>query len=126
MRNIKYIIQDIREATENQDVSEFIGISDRELLRIVNEAQEKLQSEIVKRGPKIFTDETIINCDGSKSYPIPHNAFLGNKITDIKYKESISSEYERKLDADYISNLVYSGTGYPNKYIRRQYSGIYN
>lgn len=119
MRNIKYLLQDIREATENKDVSEFIGISDRELLRILNEAQEKLQAEIVKRSPKIFTDETTIVCTGATSYPIPYNAFLGNKITDVKYKENNALEYERRVDADFLTNLVYKGEGYPTKYIRR-------
>ncbi len=119
MRNIKYIIQDIREATENQDVSEFIGISDREILRIVNEAQDKLQAEIVKRSPKIFTDEITIDCNGSDSYPIPSNAFLGNKITDVKYRSNLSLEYERRIDPDYVTNLIYQGEGHPLKYMRR-------
>ena len=33
MRNVKYLIEEIREATENQDFSEFSGIQDREILR---------------------------------------------------------------------------------------------
>lgn len=119
MRNVKYLIQDIREATENQDVSEFIGISDREILRIINEAQSKLQAEIVKRSPKIFTTEKTFSLNGSASYKIPDNAFLGNKITDVKYKSSLTDNWEIRIDPEYITNQDFSGEGLPNKYIRR-------
>lgn len=119
MRNVKYLIQDIREATENQDVSEFIGISDREILRIINEAQSKLQAEIVKRSPKIFTTEKTFSLNGASSYKIPDNAFLGNKITDVKYKSSLTDNWEIRIDPEYITNQDFSGEGLPNKYIRR-------
>lgn len=119
MRNIKYILQDIREATENQDVSSFIGISDRELLRILNEGQQKLQAEIVKKSPKIFTTETIYAINGSKSYDIPYNCFLGNKITDVKYRQSATGSMEYKLHQDYVTNNEYTGRGYPETYIRQ-------
>lgn len=119
MRNIKYILQDLREATENQDVSSFIGISDRELLRILNEGQQKLQAEIVKKSPKIFTSEMTYNIDGSKRYDIPYNCFLGNKITDVKYKQSATGSMEYKLHQDYVTNNEYTGRGYPETYIRQ-------
>jgi len=119
MRNIKYILQDIREATENQDVSSFIGISDRELLRIVNESQQKLQAEIVKKSPKVFTSEKVYVVDGSKSYDLPYNCFLGNKVTDVKYRQSATGSMEYKLHQDYVTNNEYTGRGYPETYIRQ-------
>lgn len=103
MRNVKYLIEEIREATENQDVSEFSGIQDREILRYLNDAQERLQSEIVKKSPKVFTKEVIVDIDGSEYYDLPIDMFLGNKITDIKYRYTPSS-YWTRLEPDYIAN----------------------
>lgn len=104
MKNVKYLIEEVREATENQDVSEFIGIQDREILRYFNDAQERLQSEIVKTSPKVFTKEELINVDGSRFYTLPYDIFMGNKITDVKYKYDTTDEWER-LEPDYVANL---------------------
>lgn len=103
MRNVKYLIEEIREATENQDVSEFTGIKDREFLRYLNDAQERIQSEIVKKSPKVFTKEVIIDLDGSEYYDLPYDIFMGNKITDVKYRYTPSSYWER-MEPDYVNN----------------------
>ena len=103
MRNVKYLIEEIRAATENQDVSEFSGIQDREILRYINDAQERIQSEIVKKSPKVFTKEVIIDVDGSEYYDLPYDILLGNKITDVKYQYTPSSYWDR-LEPDYVAN----------------------
>lgn len=104
MRNVQYLIEEIREATENQDVSEFIGIQDREILRYLNDAQERLQSQIAKTSPKVFTKEVVIDVDGSRLYDLPYDIFMGNKITDVKYRYSPQDEWER-LEPDFVANL---------------------
>ena len=103
MRNVKYLIEEIREATENQDFSEFSGIQDREILRYINDGQERIQSEIVKKSPKVFTKEVIIDVDGSEYYDLPYDILLGNKITDVKYQYTPSS-YWNRLEPDYVAN----------------------
>lgn len=103
MKNVQYLIEEIREATENQDFSEFAGIKDREILRYINDAQERIQSEIVKKSPKVFTKEIIIPLDGSDFYDLPYDIFMGNKITDIKYRYTPSSYWER-VEPDYVNN----------------------
>jgi len=104
MRNIKYLIEEVREATENQDVSEFIGIKDREILRYFNDAQERLQSEIVKTSPKVFTKEVVLDVTGERFYSLPYDIFMGNKITDVKFRYTPSDEWER-LEPDFVANL---------------------
>lgn len=104
MRNVQYIIEDIREASENQDVSEFSGIQDREILRYINNAQERIQAEIVKKSPKVFTKETIIPVDGSPSYNLPYDIMLGNKVTNVEYRYAETGCWER-LEPDYVANL---------------------
>lgn len=117
MRNVKYLIEDIREASENLDVSDFIGIKDKEILRYLNDAQERLQAQIVKKSQKVFVKEHIIQCDGSESYELPNDIFLGNKITDVKYRGSNGIYWER-LEPDYVANRDLTDRGYPAVYIR--------
>jgi len=104
MKNVKYLIEEIREATENQDFSEFTGIKDREILRYLNDAQERLQSEIVKTSPKVFTKELVYDVDGRRLYDLPYDIFMGNKITDVKYRYSANDVWER-MEPDYVANL---------------------
>lgn len=121
MRNVKYLIEDIREASENLDVSDFIGIKDKEILRYINDAQERLQAQIVKKSQKVFVADYYIDCDGSESYELPKDIFLGNKITDVKYKPSTALDYHwERLEPDYVVNRDLNERGYPSVYIRQR------
>ena len=119
MRNVKYIIEDIRTSTENEDVTEFIGITDKEILRFINDAHHRLQAEIVKKSAKVFITEKIFTATGQEEYVLPPDIFLGNKITDVKYRLTKGANNWRPVDRAYVRNrdLDYAAT--PRHYIRQ-------
>jgi hypothetical protein len=45
-RLVDYLISDVRVQTENEDFSDSIGIGDNEVLRYINEAQQRIQARI--------------------------------------------------------------------------------
>lgn len=114
----KRILDAIREETENQDVTEYIGIKDAEILRHMDHAVKKIHSEIVKRSQEIFIKDKIYTATGSESYDLPMDCFLGNKVTDVKYRNSAASDYWTRVKPDHINNRSETCEGYPTRYIR--------
>ena len=120
-RYIRHLIDDVRESTENTDVSDTIGIKDMEFLRFLNDAQHRIQNLIIQKHPSIFlTEYTTAVVGDQESYSIPTRAFMGNKITQVEYSANTTgtdnfiplrpgSLYERNSGAE----------GTPIKYIRK-------
>jgi len=118
MTKVEHILDAIRVETENQDVSEFIGISDREILRHIAHAQNKIQAEIVKKSNKIFTATKVVSVSNNEILDIPKDAFLGEVITDIKYRGVSNSKYWYPVKQDIIKNRDEEYHGHPRYYAR--------
>ena len=120
MRYVQYIIEQIRRETENEDVSDFIGIQDSEFLQYINDAQHRLQSKIVAKHPSVFIEEAIINTvSGQESYSLPSDAFLGNKISNVEFSSSGEEQDYYVLEEVSLKKRQSGSTGDPSKYIRK-------
>lgn len=125
-RYVSYLIDDVRQSTENTDVSDTIGIQDAEFLRFLNDAQYRIQNLIIQQHPNIFvTDKTYSIVGGQEAYSLPNDAFMGNKVSQVEYSHKSTgqdyfymlrptSNYNRKSGTN-------SGFSYnrPEHYIRR-------
>ena len=120
MRYVKYIIEQIRRETENEDVSDFIGIQDSEFLQYINDAQHRLQSRIVAKHPSVFINEAVITTvSGQEEYSLPSDAFLGNKISNVEFSSTGNEEDYYTLEEVSLKKRQSGSTGDPLKYIRK-------
>lgn len=125
-RYVRYLIDDVRSSTENTDVSDTVGIQDREFLRFMNDAQYRIHNLIIQQHPSVFlTEYTTAVVGNQESYTLPNKAFIGNKVTQVEYTSQTSgtsyyyplrpgSLYERSSGTS-----GRSGIGAPSKYIRK-------
>jgi hypothetical protein len=85
-KKVQYLIEDVREEVEDQDVSTSIGMPDSSYLLHLNDGLSRIHALIVNAHPKLFTEEVIVDVDSSDIVlDIPVDAFMGNKILDVKY-----------------------------------------
>lgn len=89
-RYVKYLIDQVRKETENEDSADFIGIQDSEFLQYLNDAQYNIQSLIVAQHPDVFVEQVSYTgfSTGEDVIAIPENAFLGNKLLHVEYSSS--------------------------------------
>lgn len=119
MRYVKYLIDQVRRETENEDQTSFTGIKDSEFLQYLNDAQHRLQSLITAHHPRVFIEETKIDIvSGQESYDLPTDIFLENKVHKVEYSSTGDlDDYYILEEADY--SIRSSGsTGSPANYIR--------
>ena len=118
---IDRIIDEARESTENEDFSDSVGISEEEVVKFINQAQNRLHSKIVAQHPQVFVEDyttSIVN--GQEAYSIPsHKAFLKNKISSVEFSSTgLAADYYT-LDPEVLRNRYRGTGGDPCKYIRR-------
>lgn len=119
-RLLDYIIDDVRESTENQDFSDTNGIQESEFVRFINNAQYRLQNLIVNQHPKVFTAEYVVNItSNTEEYTLPDMTFLGNKVTQVEYSPTTSDRDYYPLRPASLYNRNYNLEGDPDYYIRR-------
>lgn len=120
MRYVKYIIDQVRRETENEEVSEFIGIQDSEFLQYLNDAQHRLQSKIVAKHPSVFVEETVISVvSGQEAYSLPSDAFLGNKVSNVEFSSTGNDQDYYNLEEISLKRRRPGSSGDPSKYIRK-------
>ena len=113
------LISLIRQQTENEDVSDFVGIQDAEFVQYLNDAQYNLQSTIVQQHPRAFMKEVILDAVvDQESYNIPSDCLLGNKVHNVEYSSTGNEEDYYVLTEDTIKSRTSGVTGSPSKYIR--------
>jgi len=119
-RYISYLIDDVRQSTENTDVSDTIGIKDAEFLRFLNDAQFRIQNLITQQHPSIFLQEyTTPIVANQEAYTLPHGAYMGNKVTQVEYAAQVAGKiyYEPIRPGSLFERSSQSGR--PIKYIRK-------
>lgn len=125
-RYVSYLIDDVRQSTENTDFSDTVGIKDAEFLRFLNDAQYRIHNLITQLHPSVFLTEytTAIVAD-QEAYTLPAKAFIGNKVTQVEYTSQRSGTqyfYPLRPGALYERSAgpnTRSGIGAPSKYIRK-------
>jgi hypothetical protein len=117
---IDYLIDEIREESENEEYDETIGLTEEEIVRYINDAQKRIHSKIVKQHPSVFIETEEINIVADQeAYSLNHKAFLNNKVSMVEYSPTGSADDYYKLDKDYLSNRDSGADGDPDRYIRR-------
>ena len=119
MRYVKYLIDQVRRETENEDATYFVGIKESEFLQYLNDAQHRLQSLITAHHPKVFIEETIMNIvSDQESYEFPSDIFLENKVHKVEYSSSGDEEDYYILEEGDYSVRSSGQSGSPLNYIR--------
>jgi len=119
MRSVTRLIDQIRNQTENEDFSDFVGIKDSEFIQYLNDAQYNLQSAIVHQHPRVFMSEEIIQAySGVESYALPSDCFLGNKVHTVEYSPTGAEDDYYVLEQDNLKRRARGASGYPGRYIR--------
>lgn len=118
-KQTKYLIEASREDSENQDVSESIGIPDSAFIRHLNDAQDRIFALIINKYPSIFTKNIEIPLvRGQKEVPLPSDTYIGNKITDVKYLETNTPNWYGRVLPSNIKRDVGTYVGIPREYYR--------
>ena len=119
-RLVDYIIEDVREHTENQEFSESEGLSDNEFIRFLNDAQYRIHSLIVQQHPAVFIEEKEVDIvAGQESYSLPSDIHMGNKVSMVEYSSTGDSDDYYVLKPTPMRNRMSGVDGDPAYYIRK-------
>jgi hypothetical protein len=119
MRYLQRLIDQIRRQTENEDVSDFVGIKDAEFVQYLNDAQHRLQGLIAAQHPKVFLEENIQSIvSGQEKYDLPSDAFLNNKVHNVEYSASGEDSGYYTLEETSLKRKNSGVSGSPSHYIR--------
>ena len=120
-RYVSYLIDDVRQSTENTDFSDTIGIKDAEFLRFLNDAQKRIHNLIVQKHPSVFLTEYTTSIVGDQeSYTLPNKIFMGNKVTQVEFNpNSTGNNYFYPLKPASLFERDSGSSGSPIKYIRK-------
>ena len=119
MRYVKYLIDQVRRETENEEVSDFVGIQDSEFLQYINDAQHHLQALIVAQHPNVFLEEYVVSTTTDQdTYTLPSDCFLENKINNVEYSSTGEDADYYILEETSLKRRNPGITGAPGKYIR--------
>lgn len=119
MRYVKYLINQVRKQTENDEHTDFTGIQDSEFIQYLNDAQHELQATIVHQHPRVFIKETIIQTtQGTEKYDLPSDCYLGNKVHNVEFSATGNDSDYYTLDEDTLKQRDTGITGAPSAYVR--------
>lgn len=119
MRYLQRLIDQIRKQTENEDVSDFVGIKDSEFVQYINDAQHRLQGLIAAQHPKVFLEENIQNVvDDQEKYDLPSDCFLDNKVHNVEYSSNGEEDGYYTLEETSLKRKNSGVQGSPTHYIR--------
>ena len=118
---IDSIIDEARESTENEEFDAVVGLSEEEILKFINQGQNRLHSKIVAQHPMVFFAEKTYNVAANQeAYTIPeHKAFLKNKVAQVEFSTSSSADDYYPLRPTSLYNRDTGTSGNPDFYIRR-------
>jgi hypothetical protein len=88
MKEIQFLIHDVREQTDNTDTN---GIKDREIIRYFNDGVKGIQAIIFKNNPLCsYHQEPVIfsPISGSRVYDLPSDCYGDNAVSMVEIKSS--------------------------------------
>jgi len=119
-RRTDLLVDQVRRATDNEDVSTTTGISNEEIVQYLNDAQDKLQALITQQHPDVFTVESTIDLvANTEQYDLPTDIYLDNRISFVEFKYGGGSGDYFKLRQRPIDYRYTVTNGDPEYYIRR-------
>lgn len=119
MKNVQYIIDQVRKQTENEEVTDFTGIQDSEFIQYINDAQHSLQAAITSQHPRVFVKEKVLPIvSGQEKYDLPEDCYLKNKVFNVEYSPTDKEEDYYTLEEETIKSRVPGTEGSPVKYSR--------
>lgn len=121
MKRVDLLIKQIRRATENEEFSDSIGITDDEILQYLNDAQTRLQSKIADSNTSIFIVDYITDTvKGQEAYDLPENTLLGNMVKSVEHAQSGANDEDfYKLEYVTLYERNTNVDGIPSWYSRR-------
>jgi hypothetical protein len=90
MRELRYLIQDVREQTDNTDVN---GVKDKEFIRYFNDGVKSLQAIIFKNNPLCSYFQKSVNYTtpiAGRSFDLPQDCYASNAVTFVEVISSTS------------------------------------
>jgi hypothetical protein len=124
---IEDLIMEVRDHTENNDVSDTVGINDSEFVRYLNDGQYRIHSLVVQTHNNAFLGEKDIDVvSKQEEYAFPNDIYLNGRITQIMYRHT-SNEYDfYPLKPMHLINRRPGIVGRPNRYVRKHASFLIN
>jgi len=117
---VDYIIDEIRESTENEEFDDTVGLTEEEILKFINHGQTRLHSKIVAQHPQIFTEVNVVSVvKDQENYSLDHKAYLSNKVSSIEYSPTGNANDYYPLRPASLYNRDTGADGDPDRYIRR-------
>jgi hypothetical protein len=119
MRRVERIIERIRVETENEEYGNSSGISDNECIEYLNDAQDRIYSEIVKQHVRFFqTEDDLAAPVNTETLSLPARVYLG-QLSLVEYSSTGNArDFYRLSQANYQERISYP-VGNPVAYIRR-------
>lgn len=88
MRELQFLIEDVREQTDNRDVN---GIKDREIVRYFNDGVKTIQALIFKNNPlcSYYQEPVIFSpVNNEREYTLPSTCFADNAVSQVEMETS--------------------------------------
>lgn len=118
MRRLDLLIDDIRNATENDNPTSGSGIIDNDIIRLLNKAQRRLFSIITSVNPEMFfAFQNIDTVVGTETYTLNTNAYLGGRVIMVEWLAGDTDDYV-KLEPKTIHSRWTNDNGTPLWYMR--------
>ena len=111
-KHVKDIIQDVREDSENLDVEEEFGISDRTFLRHINHAIKRIHAMVSHKAPELFHRVIVVQLSGNQSeVKLPRDIFNTAKIADVKFSLTTGDYVDKPLKRSWKKLDIYTKRG---------------
>lgn len=99
MRKLKFLISDVREATDNKDVN---AISNKEFVRYFNDCIRSIQAIVLKNNPRAAYFQSFIQLQAplqGRWFDLPDDCFAFNAVTFVEVlSESSLNDYWYRLE----------------------------
>ena len=117
---IDALIDEVRESTENEEFDSVLGITEEEIIKFINQAQNRLHSKITGLHKQFFAEEkTVVSVANQESYSLFYNSYLKNYIHSVEYSSSGSSDDYYSLRPTSSHNRSTGANGSPSNYFIR-------
>lgn len=95
MRELQYLINDVREQTDNKDTN---GVSDKEFIRYFNDAVKSVQAIVFKRNPLCsYFQKSVLypTPTAGRAFDLPDDCYALNAVTfvEVQSDASINDEF---------------------------------
>jgi len=118
MRRVERLIDSSRRFTENVDFSDSTGISTEDFVRLLNDAQRRIESKINALHNRAFTKTTTITVNSStEDVTLPTDMYMNSRLIHVEYNPSSGNNFytlKKAQTQERITEII----GEPSFYIR--------